>query len=1030
MTDGNSISYPELPASDDDVESGLEEDSDDSVGSFKDFEDVSPDGMASQSGSNGADGSGTGKGSQSSSAVGNKKPYKHMAALYTNGSKEPSIPSSMKLKGPGDYRVWKEHVRNAAISASLNRWITPNLSVPDKVDEFDDSVADDKLANYIGWKQCDARTKSLILNSCSSTPQRQIVGCVTALEMWERLEQQYEGSGVVLFYQAYVAFFNLKCEDHKDIPSYVLAFRETLKKLQEAMREEDHLPDTFITTQFIVGLSKKYSLWGDRQRANQGTEHTKNLEPTTLEDLILDITDEARLRERESKKEEKSANFGGKPSNKGDKGKKEDKSTTGTQLKKCPGCGNPKPRHTPDKCIESHADLRKAWEKENGKKWVAYKDWQKTKGKSDKKDKKSKGSDTDSSDDEKDKGKSTHYGVSSTKSSNKAGNFSCAAFLPNNLMSGGESFQPIVISRDRWNYDKGADDHITNDLRHFTNGSMRKYKGQHYNTVNGPVTPQAVGTVELEVVTTDGRMKSLQLRDVVYIPSSPVNLFSGKKLMRQGGFALPGKLIEDEESMEELCALDDNLFLAESRFDNTDALHAFLGKVEESKTLWHRRMGHLGLDNLDKTRKLVDDMDWPQTSVKEAEELCEPCELGDPKRKTRKSVSWRESKAFDCMYIDVFMVTPRGLGGQKYGAIITDDATRARWASTFKHKSDAFKEIQTMNTFVETQFKRKNKRWRMDGGKEYGVNELSTMAKDLGQVLELTTPYNPEQDGVSESSIKVVMSRVRKVMIAQQIPLPLWPWIFKAMVLIINRTATTALDGRVPYTALMEDTDTDQEKRRRPSMDWLRVLGVKTYVLVPHERRVKSQKLAERAEVGILVGYEGEHIYQVYIPSRKGNWRNRIVRTSNCRFDENGLITTSKDYKGVEITAPGPRFWEEDNESGVLDSDSTGEAEVTDATDDEIDDTGRNKMDLPPVDEQIDFGEGSVDGGKGDLPAIEQQELDGHADEPLAEEQLAGDLADQEIEVQAGGAQDEQLAEEQLQDDEPDEGSWQSKAIS
>jgi hypothetical protein len=33
----------------------------------------------------------------------------------------------------------------------------------------------------------------------------------------------------------------------------------------------------------------------------------------------------------------------------------------------------------------------------------------------------------------------------------------------------------------------------------------------------------------------------------------------------------------------------------------------------------------------------------------------------------------------------------------------------------------------------------------MDGGKEYSLNKLSKLAKDLGQIVELTTLYNPNK---------------------------------------------------------------------------------------------------------------------------------------------------------------------------------------------------------------------------------------------------------------------------------------------
>jgi hypothetical protein len=55
-------------------------------------------------------------------------------------------------------------------------------------------------------------------------------------------------------------------------------------------------------------------------------------------------------------------------------------------------------------------------------------------------------------------------------------------------------------------------------------------------------------------------------------------------------------------------------------------------------------------------------------------------------------------------------------------------------------------------------------------------------------------------------------------------------------------------------------------------------------VHIQKERHTQSDKLGDRAEVGILVGYEGDNIYRVYVPSRRGN---KIVRSSTVTFNEN-----------------------------------------------------------------------------------------------------------------------------------------------
>jgi hypothetical protein len=206
----------------------------------------------------------------------------------------------------------------------------------------------------------------------------------------------------------------------------------------------------------------------------------------------------------------------------------------------------------------------------------------------------------------------------------------------------------------------------------------------------------------------------------------------------------------------------------------------------------------------------------------------------------------------------------------------------------------------------------------MDRGKEYSPNRLAKLAKDLGQVVELTILYNLEQDGTSERSIGILCERTRTAMIDLSIPMILWPLILEAMVLITNRTATSTLNGKTPYEALTDELHPGQDNR--PSVAHFRVLGCKTYVQIPKERRVTSEKVKERAEVGILVGYEGTHIFKVYVPSRRGPLENRIVRSSNVRFDEGGLISKNLPIENDDFPIPAINRGEnQDRETSVPD---------------------------------------------------------------------------------------------------------------
>jgi hypothetical protein len=86
------------------------------------------------------------------------------------------------------------------------------------------------------------------------------------------------------------------------------------------------------------------------------------------------------------------------------------------------------------------------------------------------------------------------------------------------------------------------------------------------------------------------------------------------------------------------------------------------------------------------------------------------------------------------------------------------------------------------------------------------------------------------------------------------------------------------------------------------------VLSYKTYVQIPKERCVISQKVTGHVKVKILVSYKGSHIFKVYMLLRRGPVESRIVRSLNVRFNKKGLITKplpkEKDKKEANIQIP------------------------------------------------------------------------------------------------------------------------------
>lgn len=177
--------------------------------------------------------------------------------------------------------------------------------------------------------------------------------------------------------------------------------------------------------------------------------------------------------------------------------------------------------------------------------------------------------------------------------------------------------------------------------------------------------------------------------------------------------------------------------------------------------------------------------------------------------------------------------------------------------------------------------------------------------------------------------MRIIQEKMRTAVQDRDIPHFLWDELFLAVVHVTNRTSTS-IHGLTPYEALLNEIYPECDNK--PNLRHLRVLGCKVYVFIEKERRVQSHKLDARAEVGILVGYTGTTIYNVYIPSRNGA---KVIKSSQVRFDEGGLITepdTVTDEVTLEFQRslrPGGTHFNSDTEAANAEAKAQAEAELS-----------------------------------------------------------------------------------------------------
>ena len=96
--------------------------------------------------------------------------------------------------------------------------------------------------------------------------------------------------------------------------------------------------------------------------------------------------------------------------------------------------------------------------------------------------------------------------------------------------------------------------------------------------------------------------------------------------------------------------------------------------------LWHRRLGHVGMKQLNKLIK-HDLVRGLKDVTFEKDKLCSACQARKQVGNTHPKKSMMStSKAFELMHIDLFgPTTYTSIGGNKYRFVIVDDFTRYTW---------------------------------------------------------------------------------------------------------------------------------------------------------------------------------------------------------------------------------------------------------------------------------------------------------------------------------------------------------------
>jgi hypothetical protein len=311
--------------------------------------------------------------------------------------------------------------------------------------------------------------------------------------------------------------------------------------------------------------------------------------------------------------------------------------------------------------------------------------------------------------------------------------------------------------------------------------------------------------------------KPMKMKEVLYVPGLKKNLLSISTLDEKGyrvafvdGQVLMwprGKTFDD---VVVIGVQEGGLYKLKGRSDST-LIHDTVNPSE----LWHRIFSHLHYKALPSVRKMVTGL--PEIQEK-PDDVCKGCAQGKNVKHSFPNNDSRAKRVLDIVHSDVCgPMSTTSLRGYVYYVSFIDDYSRKTWIYLLKEKNEVFGKFKEFKALVENLTERKIKTLRSDNGGEFTSEEFKEYCKEVGIKRELSTPYNPQQNGVAERKNQTIMEAVKAMIHDQDLPMHLWEEATKTAVYVQNISPHKVLENKTP-----EEMFSGEKSESQPSKDiWL-----------------------------------------------------------------------------------------------------------------------------------------------------------------------------------------------------------------
>ncbi|RFU26587.1 hypothetical protein B7463_g9757, partial [Scytalidium lignicola] len=343
----------------------------------------------------------------------------------------------------------------------------------------------------------------------------------------------------------------------------------------------------------------------------------------------------------------------------------------------------------------------------------------------------------------------------------------------------------------------------------------------------------------------------ITLFNVYHILTFPVNVLRGVKLLNQGREAyIIVKGIYNKNGIE-FNVVDmfmDSIYLKLANTLKVLLTTLLARQSMPSLDLIHQRLSYTNIEVIKNTIKATTEIDKSLIKAAEKEET--------------------------------FLFIPPGYNKYNYTTIIVNDVINVTWGYTHKEKKGTYDVIIYYITLIKNQYGTILKRLHIDGGNEFDGKKLDKYIQKNNIEVITTTLHTPYQEGHSESAERIVFMQMHTMMIANDILQYLWPEYYKMAIIVGNQLITLILKNNTPYAEFIKQVNL--EGNCIPDISNLQVINSKVLVHINANQHVKSQKIAPKAEEGILLSFESNSIYRCWVSI----YSYKLVQLSYVTFTE------------------------------------------------------------------------------------------------------------------------------------------------